>query len=102
MNKYKCKECSNEVEKKRLSARFVAKCNNCQERVVFTKLNPPKGVKQKPIKLTNLVIVTGREVKLGRKPKFIDKTTTIAFRVPVCKKGEVKAIVDAMIQGWQL
>jgi hypothetical protein len=37
----------------------------------------------------------------GRKPKFNEETTTLAFRVPVSKKEEIKTKVDVILLQYQ-
>lgn len=39
----------------------------------------------------------GKRPGSGRKPKYNEPTTTIAFRVPVSKVKEVKGIVKGLI-----
>lgn len=39
----------------------------------------------------------GKRKGAGRKPKYNEPTTTIAFRVPVSKVKEVKGIVKGLI-----
>jgi len=44
----------------------------------------------------------GARLGSGAKPKYSEKTTTIAFRVPISKVNEVKEIIKNKQTQWKL
>ena len=44
----------------------------------------------------------GSRKNAGAKPKFLEQTKTIAFRCPVSKVDEVKAVVKTKLAQWQI
>lgn len=55
--------------------------------------------------IKDLKIVTGkkkrtRKAGAGRKPKYQERTTTIAFRIPISKADEVRTAVNNLIKSY--
>jgi len=44
----------------------------------------------------------GARVGSGNKPKYSEKTTTIAFRVPISKVDEVKVLIKQKQTQWKI
>ena len=44
----------------------------------------------------------GKRKNAGAKPKYNEKTKTVAFRCPLSKVDELKMIVKSKLMGWML
>ena len=38
----------------------------------------------------------------GAKPKYNEKTTTVAFRCPISKADELKQLISSKLKEWQI